>query len=150
MAVGQVQPGALTYDPWRDAAQRYPDWVIRRVELHGLTEVMCTRRRVILLDRSLGRARRRGALAHSLAHLDLEHRATDGDYERWQEREADKLAARRLIPLDALADALRWSRSAPEIAAELDVDVGILRARVDVIHPAERAVLIRAVAHHHP
>lgn len=102
------------------------------------------------LDKEMRRARRRCALAHAIAHLDLAHTPVGVDYEAWQEREADKLAARRLIPLDALADALRWTRSTPEIAAELDVDVGILLARVDVIHPVERAVLIRAVAHHHP
>lgn len=150
MAVEQAQPGTLTYDPWRDAGERYPDWLIRRVDLRGLTEVTCARRRIILLDKQMRRARRRCALAHAIAHLDLQHTPVGLEYEAWQEREADKLAARRLIPIWALADALRWSRVTAEIAAELEVDEDMLRARVDIIHPSEAAVLRRAVAHHHP
>lgn len=150
MAVEPAQSGSLTYDPWRDAGQRYPDWLIRRVDLMGLTEVTCTRRRIILLDREMRYARRRCALAHAIAHLDLQHTPVGLEYEAWQEREADKLAARRLIPIHALADVLRWSRVTAEIASELDVDVDMLRARVDIVHPSEAAVLRRAVAHHQP
>lgn len=150
MAVEQAEPGALRYNPWRDAGERYPDWLIRRVDLQGLTEVTCTRRQIILLDKEMRYARRRCALAHAIAHLDLEHTPVGLEYEAWQEREADKLAARRLIPIHALADALRWSRVTAEIASELDVDVDMLCARVDIVHPSEAAVLRRAVAHHHP
>ena len=37
-----------------------------------------------------------------------------------------------------------------EIAQEFDVDEDMLRTRVDIVHPAEAAVLRRAVAHHQP
>lgn len=150
MAVEQAQPGPLTYDPWRDAAARYPGWLIQRVDLMGLTEVMCVRRRIILLDREMRRARRRCALAHALAHLDLAHTPVGAEYEAWQEHEADRMAARRLIRIDELADVLRWTRVTAEVAAELDVDEDMLRARVDIIHPSELAIIKRAVAHHHP
>lgn len=90
MAVEQAQPGALRYNPWRHAGERYPDWLIRRVDLQGLTEVTCTRRQIILLDKEMRYARRRCALTHAIAHLDLEHTPVGLEYEARQEREADK------------------------------------------------------------
>lgn len=47
-------------------------------------------------------------------------------------------AARRLIGIDALADALAWSSQPAEIADELRVDVQTLMVRVGGLSVAER------------
>lgn len=138
----------MTYEPGRDAAERYPDWVIRHRPLsHGIPEVMCRRRKVILIESGETWAAKRCSLAHAVAHLDLDHAATEhGYFDRIQEAHADQLAARRLIGLDALLDVLSWTRCPAEIAAELRVDRATLECRRRHLHPSEVAKLRRRVA----
>ena len=56
-----------------------------------------------------------------------------------------EIAARRLIPLDALADALRWARDLTELADELWVDEPTVRCRLDTLDPVEVADLHAAL-----
>lgn len=88
---------------------------------------------MILLDRRLCQADRRVTLAHELAHVFAE--------DRWmadvspllharQEARAHVRAARSLITVDALVDALLWSRDEGEMAEELNVDVDTVRTRL--------------------
>lgn len=130
----------MRYDPGADAASRYPDWVIRRRNLGwGLTEVLCRRSRVILLEQGTDAAQRRCSLAHAIAHLDLGHAAAGADrYDRRQEAEAHQLAARRLLPLEDLVWAAQWTHDPVEAAVELEVDVPTLRTRFAHLHPSER------------
>ncbi|WP_248582559.1 ImmA/IrrE family metallo-endopeptidase [Nocardioides sp. InS609-2] len=139
---------AVTYDPGRDAAERYPDWVIRHRPLsHGIPEVLCRRRRVILIASHQDWASKRSSLAHAVAHLDLGHcHETARFFNRQHEVEANQMAARRLISLPALADALCWTRDYHEIAGELDVDVELLKVRETHLHATERGYLRRAVS----
>lgn len=102
----------------------------------------------ILMDRRLGlQVERRCVLAHELGHAvrgDLpchEERADDR-----QEAAVEQWAARQLITLDALADALRWSDNPTEVAEELWVTVDLLEVRIAHLHPSERAWLRRALA----
>jgi hypothetical protein len=82
-----------------------------------------------------------------VAHLDLGHRALPaGPFERRQEHEADLLAARRLVCIEALAEALAWTRDAAELAAELGVDQATLGSRLRGLTVDERACLQRGVA----
>lgn len=143
MADREGSAGAVRYEPGRDAADRYPEWVIRHRPLsHGIPEVMCRRRRVILIESRETWAAKRCSLAHAVAHLDLEHVATEhGYFDRAQESHADQLAARRLITLEALAAALSWTRFSVEVAAELEVDIRTLNTRQVHLHPSERAEL---------
>lgn len=133
----------MKYEPGRDAAQRYPDWVIRHRPLsHGIPEVMCRRRKVILIESREAWAAKRCSLAHAVAHLDLGHEATKaGTFDRRQEDHANQLAARRLIALDDLIDVLCWTRFSTEVAAELEVDIRTLNTRQVHLHPSERAEL---------
>lgn len=132
----------MKYEPGRDAAQRYPDWVIRHRPLsHGIPEVLCRRRKVILVESGESWAAKRCSLAHAVAHLDLGHEATSGAFDHTQEAHADQLAARRLITLDDLADVLCWTRFSTEVAAELEVDIRTLNTRQVHLHPSERAEL---------
>jgi hypothetical protein len=138
----------LTYDPDSDLATRYPDWLVGTADLGGvIPEVLSTGRRIILLDERLARSARRSSLAHAIAHLDLGHGQTlPGWFENREEAEADALAARRLIPVEDLARALAWSRDRDDVAAELDVDRGMLAARERSMVRAERRTLTRLLA----
>ena len=137
------------YDPGADAAERFSDWVIRHRRIHPIPEVLCIRRRVILLERAQGYPARRCALAHALAHLDLGH-VPGASLEPAMELEADQLASRRLVRWAALMDAARWSLDDEEAASELGVTVPMLRVRFVHLHPSERAKfreVIRDVHH---
>lgn len=142
---GEVTP---PYNPGRDAAERYPDWVIRHRPLGGvIPEVMCTKRKVILIETAHNWPEKRCSLAHAVAHLDLEHQAElqGSTFERWMEREANGLAALRLIPIRTLASVLCWTRDRHEIAHELQVDLPTLEIRRANLHHTERSLLRRAI-----
>jgi hypothetical protein len=139
---------ALTgYEPGHDAATRYPEWVIRHRPLsHGVPEVMCARRRVILIASGSTWPEKRCSLAHAVAHLDLGHHlAPSSMFDKANESAANQLAARRLITLEALADVLCWTRWRAEIAAELQVDLVTLDNRQRHMHMSERGWLRRNV-----
>lgn len=130
------------YDPGRDAAERHADWVIRHRDLRGAPEVMCPVRRVILIETAHGWPARRCSLAHAVAHIDLEHRTSPhGVLSARQELAADRLAARRLIDVHHLADALMWTECVDELAAALQVEARYLAIRRDGLHPCERHYL---------
>lgn len=130
------------YSPWEDVGGRLSEWVIEHTSLRGLHEVMCWRRKVILLERDRTVAQRRSDLSHAIAHIDLGHRRA---FDPGTETAADRLAAKRLILRVPLADALVWTQGAAteETAEILRVDIPILRARLSHLHPAERAYLRR-------
>lgn len=98
---------------------------------------------VILMRPGLLQVERRCALAHELAHRALEHsgqcRYPDAErQDRRQERDADEWAARRLITVEQLADALVWSDDPAEVADCLWVTPHLLTVRLDTIYLAER------------
>lgn len=138
---------SVIYDPGADAALRYPDWIVTTADLGGvIPEVMCRVRRVILIEADQSPAAQRSSLAHAVAHLDLGHaRTTSGFFENREEAEADRLAAERLIPLEALAAALVGARVPAAVASELDVDLPMLRVREANLTRAERRRLGRGV-----
>lgn len=126
------------YHPWRDL-RRLGERVVlvwERLEPGVLAET--DGRGVIWMDPAQRQAKRRCTLAHELAHIELGH--TDGCTPR-EDRAADDLAARRLIPLDRLADALAWTESAEEAADELWVDEATLSARLASLTADERVAL---------
>lgn len=93
-------------------------------------------RDLIVMDPRQSQAQRRCTIAHELAHIDLGH--TDG-CSPTEETEARALAARRLITMPALLDALAWSEELEEVADELWVDLDTLYARLDHLTPHECA-----------
>jgi Zn-dependent peptidase ImmA (M78 family) len=135
----------MTFDPWAYAGDTYPDWVIRFDHLHGIPEIMCWRRRVILLEREHGRDRRRCSLTHAIGHIELEHRG--GEFDTKSEAAANRWAAKMLIDLEVLADVLAWNgwRINEATATDLKVDLETLINRVERhhLHPAELAYLRR-------
>lgn len=121
------------YDPGADAARRYPEWTIRRRPLGDVIHaVLSVRHRLVLVDRGLSLVGWRCTVAHEVAHLDAGH----GDAElpplliAKAEETVDRVAAKRLVSLDALLDANLWGRHPAEVADELDVDLDTLKVRV--------------------
>jgi hypothetical protein len=130
----------LKYEPGADAAVRYPDWVIRHRPLtHGVPEVLCRRRKVILIASGSTWPEKRCSLAHAVAHLDLgHHEVAHEHFAMSHEAAANQLAARRLITLEDLAEVFSWTRSRGEVASELDVDLATLTCRMDNLYGGEQ------------
>lgn len=136
----------MHYCPWRDVGDRYPTVLIAIRDVHPARAVWLSDSSVIFVDASLSRAEGRCALAHEIAHMDLGHWRTGvRHFDRRLEREADRLAARRLIPFPHLAHALRWSRDDRELAEELNVDLDTIRARLEHLTPDEVDELQQAI-----
>lgn len=137
------------YSPWSDLARRphLTFGIVRLPAGHGwwMPDVPG-----IVLDDRLTRVQRRCVLAHELAHVDLEHDEqvagacpVGRKVARSRETAADRLAARRLIPVGLLAQHVGWTRNWDEAAEIFDVTVDVLRTRVRGLHPAERGYLAK-------
>lgn len=99
-------------------------------------------RKTILLDDRLSQAERRCTLVHEMVHhLNGDHPGLEPELEAAQERACHERAARLLIPIRALAEALVWSEHADEIAEELWVDEATFWDRIDHLTVAEQAYL---------
>lgn len=135
----------IGYNPWLDAAQRYPDLHIEWHPLLPAHAMWAPVERVVLVDESISTVERRCALAHEIAHIDTGDRPTDLCWFRArQETVADRLAARRLIAIEDLAEVVRWCHDPRETSAELGVTLNVLAIRAATLHPSERG-LIEAV-----
>lgn len=97
----------------------------------------------IVLNPDQSQVERRCTLAHELAHIELGHR---GGCVAKHESQARRLAARRLIKVEHLADALLWSQNRHEVAEVLWVDVDTLDTRLAHLHPAERHYITQRLA----
>lgn len=135
------------YDPWRDLARRtHLTLAFTRLPvgqgwyLHDVPG--------IVLDDRLTRVGARCALAHELAHIDLGHThqmAGNGPgtsrIARRRETEADALADARLVPLERLVDALRWSQDEHELAELLWVTTDLIRRRLAGLTSDEHGII---------
>lgn len=137
------------YSPWRHL-RALPDLDLQWSDDDGLLDGAHAwyyhRLRAIVMDKRLTQVERRSALVHELGH------AIRGDVpcgsdrlDVRQEELVDQWAARKLIELPALAEALRWSDRPDEVAEELWVTVDLLEARLRHLHPSEAAYLRRVV-----
>lgn len=94
------------FDPKQALCERWPEWTVYLTKLHGVNEVINSPRRLILIDADDGGAD--WALAHALAHLDLEHHLSGpgGEFSKEQEGQADWLARIWLDDVQIPADDL--------------------------------------------
>lgn len=135
------------YNPWRDAAARYPDVQIERCDIAPVRGAWVREVQVILLDRALRRKERTATLAHEIAHIDLRHHDHTPP-SRWFaarfENEADVLAARRLLAdVDDIAEAMALHPQDLASAADhLDVTPEVLMRRLDGLTRAEQAIIV--------
>lgn len=137
----------MNYSPWADAAERHPDVQIERCDIAPARGVWVPSERVIMLNTELDRADRRATLAHELCHVDLNHQPLEGWFGRRMEREADRLAARRLLSdVEQIASVLHEHGGDLEAAAaDLDVPARVLGLRLDSMTDEERAELVNRV-----
>lgn len=118
------------------------DWLLGWAELPddlaGLTDWGA---RIVVMDTRLTQTERRCVIAHELEHI------ARGPFPAWmearEEEAVERAAARKLIPLHRLADALSWSQDPHEVADELWVDVPTLEARMRGLCPSEHGELAR-------
>ena len=100
----------------------------------------------ITLHPLLTQAERRSTLAHELVHLE---RGQPPDW-AWPREEiiVEEIAARRLVDLDDLADAIVWhdGHAHDGMAEDLWVDRAILLARIGSLDDEERAHIEQIVA----
>lgn len=131
------------HNPWRTFGRTHPDWEVRFGTLpDGVDGYTDTAVRMIVIDRRLNQAERRSTLAHEAIHaarLDLDCSEED-------ETAVEQMAARILIPLDRLIDAILWTSNPAEGAEELWVDLPMLQCRIDHLHPSERATIRAALS----
>lgn len=132
------------YCPWEDLGERYPGIHVALHPIAPAAAAWLPTERVILIDSGLSRVEGRCALAHEIAHIDLDHQPTGfGYFDARMERDADALAGRRLLPVGVLADVAGWDAS--WAAEELRVTVGLLHLRLTRLHPAEARALLSAL-----
>ena len=124
----------MTYSPWQ-TLRRLPHLTLVVTRLPRGAAWWLPGEEAIVLDDRLDQVGRRCALEHELQH------ALAGDLAlctgpdaprlaRRQEQAAANRAARALLDLDDLADALTWALCPEEVADCLHVDVATVRTRV--------------------
>lgn len=135
--------GAM-YHPWR-ALRDLTDWTLHWRPMHGRLGLTNWGDRTITLHPDQDQAQRRSTLAHELQHV--ARGPVPAFYCPREERAVDEAAARLLIGIRELGEALAWSHDLSEIAAELWVDEEMVRSRLAHLHPAELHYLRRRLAH---
>lgn len=104
------------------------DWELRWEQLpRGIWGHTDHDQKCIRLALGMDQAERRSTLAHELQHV---WRGPDA-VGPWHERQIDKAAARVLIPLRELIDALFWAADDEQLAEHLWVDVLTVQCRLE-------------------
>ena len=130
------------WHPWRHLRHHHEHVTVLFAELpDGLIgyTVLCWFWFVI--GASLTQVERRCTLTHELEHIRRGPLPPDPHLAAREENVVDELAARRLVSLRQLIDALLWSDHEYEVADELWVDVPTLRARIASLAAEERAAI---------
>lgn len=100
---------------------------------------------VIYLRKGLKQDERRCTLTHELVH----YIRGDKNGCSGPDEELVKIAAARLlIEIHPLVDAMRWTMDWHAVAELLWVDLDTLRTRMSHLHPAESLAIRRATEHH--
>lgn len=127
-------------NPWR-MLRDYADVDLRVAPLpEGLLGVTLHRQHTIALNRTMDATERRCVLAHELVHWERGPVPAVPWLAAKEEAACDVIAARRLIPLDAMAD-VAWCDSLGQAAEELDVTEEVLSCRLDHLTDTERRQL---------
>jgi IrrE N-terminal-like domain len=133
------------YHPWRHLRDQHPDvHVDPQCALPpGTVGRWTADGRLELSDRS-SQQQRRSTLAHEIVHLERGPVPRDPRQRGREERIVEETAARRLIPLELLIDAIRWGQGTAD-HDELWVDPSMLLIRFSTLAAAERATIPHAL-----
>lgn len=132
----------MTWHPWR-ALSRLPEITLRWDRAPGLLGSWHHVTKTITLHPEQSQAQRRCTLTHELVHYE---RGDVGRCTGLLERTVHEEAARRLITIEALADALVWTQDEWEVAQEVWTDVETARLRIDTLTAEETAYIEARIA----
>lgn len=131
----------IDFHPWR-VLRAWPEVELHLVDLpEGILGATDGER--IWLDRRQRQAQRRSTLTHELEHLERGHA---GCQTPAVEADVEDAAARKLIPLTALAEAIVWANSEVELAQDLWVDLAMVRTRLARLTVDEHAYIEDLIA----
>lgn len=140
---------AFRHHPWRQLRDHYPhiDIVWDDTLPSGIAGFW-DGETTIYLDPRLTQRSRRSALEHECAHVDRGFVPMDDVLLAREERAVDIIAARNLITVEQLIDALLWCRgmSGAELADEVWTDHHALNVRLAHLTPDERSQIEMALA----
>lgn len=126
------------WNPWRYFRERHPDVLVhcdRQLRRPSLGE--WDGRTAISLDSRLEQAARRCTLTHELVHVWRGPGPADPAGRVREEAIVDDIAARLLVTLPDLLDAILWGQGTPD-HRELWVDYPTLRTRMTTLRPDEQ------------
>jgi len=125
----------------------YPQVGVHDVDLRPLRLLGRITPHGIEVEKTCRQRERRSTLAHELVHLERGIAPYHPHYTLREERIVDEIAARRLIPLDDLFNAMIWcqGRVDDEVAEELGVDLDTLNTRINTLEPCEQQWLERQI-----
>jgi Zn-dependent peptidase ImmA (M78 family) len=103
----------------------------------------CTNGETIWLDTDLDATEERCTLAHELVHIELGHTTLQPAH---VEAHVERITARRLVPVEALAANLFHCLDMPALAERLDVTLDVLAERLRSLGESERLVIHRKLA----
>ncbi len=130
-------------NPWH-WLRDMPHVTVRWVDLpRGILGLADFKTDTIFLAKGMTQAERRSVCWHEALHL-LRGKVPAHLSAR-EEKAIDAQAARDLIPLAALIDAMAWSNDESEIAAELTVSVDLVRSRLRGLDGDETVVLSKSL-----
>ena len=129
------------YHPWREL-RGMPHIDVQWVDLPD-GYLALSDEDTIWMERRQRQAQRRSTLAHELEHRRQGH---VGCQPPAIEAQVEEAAARRLIPLAALAEAIVWSMSHEELSLELWVDLGMVHTRLRTLSRDEQAYIDDVIA----
>jgi Zn-dependent peptidase ImmA (M78 family) len=131
-----------TYSPWGELAA-LPHIGLEWKVLAGRVGEYLHHERLIRLDPRMPRRQARSVLCHELRHAERAEVGVDcAKARRVQESRADRVAARVLVDVRVLGDALvLHAQHVSAAAVELRVSDKMVRTRLSALHPAERGYL---------
>lgn len=136
----------VTWHPWRYLRERLPHVEVRWERLaDGLLGETRSPTSVVLATDQLQRERR-STLTHEIGHVRRGPKPQCPRLGRREERLIDDWAARMLIPLDVLADALLWTLDEAELAEDLWVSEHMVCVRLAGLRDKEKTYIERRIA----
>lgn len=136
-----------SYHPWRHLAQQWPHVVVKFVDDLPAGKLGETNGYdLIRLKKRQNQRDRRCTLAHELIHVE---RADYGYCNPLIERDVNREAALRLVTMDDLEAAARWTLNLDLLARELWVTPTILQARFDTMSALDLMRLADAASDSH-
>ncbi len=130
-------------DPWDVLASQHPDVVLitRPIPEPGR---YYHAERAIILRRGMKIEEQRRYLWHELVHVGREDASCSGWARHTMERSVEREAARRAMPFSVLKAGIMGSAMWADLVWSMKVPEPWVRFRIEIAHPAERALLREA------